>query len=369
MKTYEDTTTTFLKVLRQGDVHRRDSLGHYVGQGKYYSYRFMASQTQMGLTNRLYHGSPDLTPLPLSTSKLNRLYGKLVDEVSGSKGELLTSAMEWRTSLDMISSRVTQIGRAYLALRQFKFKKVATILGIPVPAKIQKIQRQPRKHQKITTPTELWLEYWMGWAPMIGDVANAVDTLQKGPGETKHFRVGVADEVTEKRYLGNYGLYGLSMKPPHGVAIFDITRRGKFSAYADMKVTNHNLHLADQLGFTNPALTAWQMLPFSFMVDWFANVGTVIGSLTDFVGVEFTNTGTAESCFTFTNCKEYSPEYSGWTYLYMKQSSNGGSTMQKQRTPGALPKPRLQIKMLDKLSKSRAATSISLLVEIFLRKK
>lgn len=45
----------------------------------------------------------------------------------------------------------------------------------------------------------------------------------------------------------------------------------------------------DQLGLINPLSVAWELVPFSFVVDWFLPIGKYISSLSDFAGVKFTD--------------------------------------------------------------------------------
>jgi hypothetical protein len=45
--------------------------------------------------------------------------------------------------------------------------------------------------------------------------------------------------------------------------------------------------LLAQTGIDNPALLAWELLPYSFVVDWFLPVGNYLQSLTDFAGFTF----------------------------------------------------------------------------------
>jgi hypothetical protein len=42
-----------------------------------------------------------------------------------------------------------------------------------------------------------------------------------------------------------------------------------------------------KLGITNPALLAWELLPYSFVVDWFLPIGNYISSLDATLGLEF----------------------------------------------------------------------------------
>lgn len=140
----------------------------------------------------------------------------------------------------------------------------------------------------------------------------------------------------------------------------------KLSAYGDVIVTNHNYHLANKLGFTNPVLTAWQMVPASFIADWFVNVGQVLASLTDFEGLTFINTGTAQRVEITASARGVT--WDGWSSGSTVLVRQDGTATLLNRNPGNFPRPRLEARMLDKLSLTRAATSIGLLVEIFLRK-
>jgi hypothetical protein len=44
---------------------------------------------------------------------------------------------------------------------------------------------------------------------------------------------------------------------------------------------------AAQTGFTNPINLAWEILPFSFVVDWFLPIGPYLEAFTAFEGLEF----------------------------------------------------------------------------------
>lgn len=309
---------------------------------------------------RYYATTADLNPPAISTATNNKLYGKLREELIGPKGELLTSAFEWRSSLDMVSGRARQLGTAYLAVRRFQFKKAASILRIATPSKFKNLTKKQAQKKKLA-PTAIWLEYWMGWAPLCGDIAHAIDTMGKDPASIRHFRVGVTqDDSYNKVIVGYYG-------GPKDYARRTVAMSGKsrFAAYGDVVAVNHNYNIATKLGFINPALTLWQVVPFSFIVDWFANVSTVLGSLTDFSSLSFANTGSArkfEGSITSDEIEE------NGLYGVTRKCRCSASRLLLSRTPGSLPTPRLNVVMLDRLSLTRAATSISLLTEIFLRK-
>lgn len=298
----------------------------------------------------------ELTGRSPTTEQINRLYGKLREELDGQQGDLFTSAVEWRSSLDMISGRATQLLTAYSAVRRFRFKEAARILRINTPHKYKNLSAKSAKRQGIS-PTSAWLEYWMGWAPLHGDIAHAINTLQNGPPvQTRHFSVGVRIHDIIDRHLKGRGPNITNIR-------IHYERVGKYSAYGDVEVTNHNLHLANKMGFINPIKTAWAIVPFSFIVDWFVNIGDILGSLTDFAGLAFSNTGTA--MMINTNATASGTLWEDWVTRAISQT---GWSAVRLRSPGALPSPQLQILKFDGLSLTRGLTSISLLVESFLRK-
>lgn len=48
-----------------------------------------------------------------------------------------------------------------------------------------------------------------------------------------------------------------------------------------------SLSTLQQLGVTNPLLLAWELVPYSFIADWFIPVGDYLQSLDRFLGKEF----------------------------------------------------------------------------------
>lgn len=57
----------------------------------------------------------------------------------------------------------------------------------------------------------------------------------------------------------------------------------------DIEVINDSLLTLDQCGLINPLSVAWELVPFSFVVDWFLPIGTYINSMSDYAGTRRTN--------------------------------------------------------------------------------
>lgn len=331
--------------------------GKYVSQSEYYS----DDRTSTAPLNRMpwYISSKSIGAQPMSASTNNRLAARLTKEMSTVKGELLTSMIEAQDTFDMITNRARQLGAAYLAVRNGKFNKAASILSmshVPRNVRVGSVKRQ--------SPTALWLEYWLGWAPLMGDIGLISDVINnQKPIYNQAFSVGVTQVDVWRVYSHDV------VVPDRLVSTSDINYafNTHFTAYGKARVTNQNYRLATQLGLTNPALTAWQLVPFSFIVDWVVNVGQVLNSYAEFLPFELYDTGQAfKTTGTVSSYQSIVNHFAGVYVPRINRQTAEGYVL--RRTPGALPRPRLMLSLPDRLSLTRAATSISLLTEIFLRK-
>lgn len=133
----------------------------------------------------------------------------------------------------------------------------------------------------------LWLEYQYGWKPMINDcygAATKLDDMVNGQGMPLSCiaRAG-ASEVDEELLFPwadpiGRGIYKAG-------ANFQTTSRVHYAlTYA---IPDGTLPQLTQLGLTNPAELAWELLPYSFCVDWFVDVGSWISSLNATAGLFF----------------------------------------------------------------------------------
>lgn len=62
----------------------------------------------------------------------------------------------------------------------------------------------------------------------------------------------------------------------------------------DITVDNQVVFSAEQMGLLNPLSVAWELTPFSFVVDWFIPIGTYVNSLSDYAGCTITNSFVTE---------------------------------------------------------------------------
>lgn len=124
-----------------------------------------------------------------------------------------------------------------------------------------------------------------------------------------------------------------------------------------VRVSDPNLWLANQLGFVNPVVIAWDLVPFSFVVDWFVNVNEFLNSYTDMWGLSF-----EMPCTSF-SIRGTSSIYivSKGPYGYTRKLSGG--CFEFYRSPGIGVGPSLKVRNIRGISPTRGITAISLLIQ------
>lgn len=114
-----------------------------------------------------------------------------------------------------------------------------------------------------------WLEYRYGIRPLVADFNQLSRQIQNLDGERKRWseRAGktsytnvVDDEST--------GQYTSSHWRADTYTTYSVSTRG--SVTADIDVSRYQL---------NPFITAWELVPFSFVIDWLVDVGSVLEAI------------------------------------------------------------------------------------------
>lgn len=119
----------------------------------------------------------------------------------------------------------------------------------------------------VLSPTELWLEYRYGWRLLYYDIQDISKALATLDDSRKRFsqRAGTTyteTETTEGTYDGNYKFtYTI-------VDDYEYSVRG--AVVADLTPPKFQF---------NPITTAWELITFSFIIDWFISVGSWLESL------------------------------------------------------------------------------------------
>lgn len=247
----------------------------------------------------------------------------------------------------MIADRSIQLFQAYKAVRRGNLVRAANILGIPKNAARQASKRVRGRQipGKVSTKhyaSALWLELHFGWSPLMGDIHDAFATVESPP--------------PKAGYIYGFGnqSYRKTNSAPWDYLKYNFTGTISVKYAVRVEVTNPNLHLASKMGLINPLSIAWELAPFSFVIDWFTNVGQILDSVTDFVGLDiisgYSNTQVSSS--------------GSMRSVYGSQSMRLFSFSRERLT--SFPTPKIAYR--NPLGgPARAATQVALLVQLFLK--
>lgn len=190
-------------------------------------------------------------------------------EQMGSFGESLGSLSE---TGKMIHKRAKQVASIATALRSRNFGKLEHLLSHELPNSVKRV----KKGRELANG---WLELEFGWKPLIQDVYDGIDAYNKGMVETGRlvkssgYRTGDFTPVPGFPRGSSYS----------NLKRNNLTPRIKSRAYGVVK--NPRAFALNQLGLANPALLGWQLLPFSFVVDWFLPISSILGMISNRVGL------------------------------------------------------------------------------------
>lgn len=284
---------------------------------------------------------------------INKCYSKFVDAAKYHDSLWATNLLEAGSAMEMITGRLTQALRASRAIRRFDFLEAGRILRLP-SGEMKKVQKRVSKRKSAKDFGANWLEFHFGWDPLMADIHEALETFVDPYPVYNTVRVST----------------GLSKKWSTTTASGprSFTTVTNCSMSAELWVSNPNALLMNQMGFINPASIVWEAIPFSFVVDWFSNVGQVLSSYTDLVGLSMKNARTT-SIQTLTRSETNDGWYNVWdpiskkyVYKYVLLSTAGFKSFYMDRA-ASITGPTLAIKPFKGFSAVRGLTAASLLVQ------
>lgn len=156
------------------------------------------------------------------------------------------------------------IAQASKAFRRFRFEQRNKLFGTRAASF--------KPLGKVTA--ESYLAYQFGVKPLINDMTYAVEAVQSAMnlslGKPQTFR-GTFTSKLNQTSINGWGIDG------------DITHIAEvgFTAVPNSAFAN------SFLGLTNPLATAWELLPLSFVIDWFVSIGDVLDAMNVGVGLDF----------------------------------------------------------------------------------
>ncbi len=300
----------------------------------------------MGAVKGWWSWGPDVAEAKFASElavSRNSAYDNFAEKAKGAAAMAAVNVAEFNQALGMITNRAGQLLKFCRALRRFDLKGAASVLGIKKP----KSARDSSKDF-----AALFLEYHFGWEPLIADIGAGIDILQGS----------VRDKTLHAKGKLVRGEVRTSGENEYSAYTTYTAYRVRTTCSARVRVTNPQLHQADQAGLVNPLSVAWELVPFSFVVDWFVPVSSFLNSMTDFLGLDLDN----ECYFTLLRTPVWFSEQHTISAPYPYGFDITSTGHVAYRTLG-IPSVTLVPNRIYGISPVRAATAISLLLQQGLR--
>lgn len=203
---------------------------------------------------------------------LLRAYSRLND----SKLNLAITLAEFRQTWSMISDRAIRIYRFAKALKRGRLKEAAQHVGL-----------SPKGFKNYAgDASSAYLEFQFGWMQLLSDVQNGISELERyeqgplprltGRAVIKHYR-SASDEVFDSAYSWKPGFRIERSSEGYDLSLVRL----------DYEIGDWNAVTLNRLGLINPLEVAWDLVPYSFVFDWFIPVGSWISSFTADAGLRF----------------------------------------------------------------------------------
>lgn len=219
---------------------------------------------------------PQYLPLPNTTLSISDIAAKLHERAKGSQFNTPVFLVEGRKTTSMVYDRAVKLVMLVRAAKKGDFRYFFNNLHISYENKPGK--RAFRRWNKrfaadsSKAASDVWLEHRYGWLPFMSEVKSAVETTMDSIDRPENSVMRVSASKALK-YTGNGVNHTLFNGGADGSILADSYNSYYESIRAIWKFTPTQGSLPGRFGLLNPLEVAWELVPFSFVADWFLPIG------------------------------------------------------------------------------------------------
>jgi hypothetical protein len=239
-----------------------------------------------------------LAPADIVTSVTNRAIMKFLE-----KADAVRSSFEAGQDIGELKQTIHGILHPMQAMRDLSVKY------------LEGVMKRTRKLKQVKAISKAvadsYLEYRFGWRPLALDIADAYASLTNN----SHFdTVPITASATDYFRLNNGTLWSpISGGDYSSLAMYKVvgTYTVRLKGAIKTNATGGKISLAQNLQLDLPHFlpTIWDLLPYSWMIDYFANIGDIIKAYS------FRSSDLAWGCKTLRTTRQYS-----WSYGPLSQN-------------------------------------------------
>lgn len=206
----------------------------------------------------------------------NAALAKLSEKAGQNIANLAQDLVQFNQLTRMIEKTIHRLTNSFLALRRRDY--VGAVIQLWTPGSRKPYRKMPSDKRSFA---ENLLEMQYGWKPLLQDIIGAAEAFS---------RFMLANDQllsvrTSKRLSTN--TVDLLTSGSATVGSRQTLSTTTVTFCVRYKVDNAVKALFAQTGFTNPINLFWEVLPYSFLFDWFLPVGQMLEYLSAWDGMQF----------------------------------------------------------------------------------
>lgn len=217
---------------------------------------------------------PSHFEFPTLRDAYNKLHGVAM--------EVLVTTVEAGKTGAFVISKMLQIARLFVSAR----KRLFSISHIN-DTKKNNVKKTSSFIKASKEAADVWLQFRYAVMPLVLDVQSAIKVSATGFNLQKIVRGSSQNSTTYSESYGAGGSFGLVPAVMNLTADCQYTERA--TAYGKIQVVRdvNTVALQRALGTQQLFTTLWEVIPWSFIIDWFFNVGAFLKDLTPLTGYTF----------------------------------------------------------------------------------
>lgn len=249
------------------------------------------------LRGSLYGGyrGVDMASLMNDTTKTSsEAMSKALQRAKATNVNLMQILGERKQTVSLLTSSVNRLASLALAIKKGDVKHIRQLINGYQKTSYRKYMVWHNEHSYIIgrryykvvkdipgkvspmTFANAWLEYSYGWKPLLSDIYGSMELL------ANTYHMPKALRVSARKLEVRTTTPSTHQRDRNVRTVTDSTR-----VVLEFAEPTEWTNTMSKTGVSNPALLAWELLPYSFVIDWFVPIGTYLSNMDALLGLNF----------------------------------------------------------------------------------
>lgn len=205
---------------------------------------------------------------PVGLNLQNRVITEARSKLRDSDIDLSVTFGELPSAIRMLAARTLPFFKAALAAKKGQWNKIPKIMGFDL--------KNLKRYTNFTTWAQLYIEFRFGWDATFADLYEIHKHTSRVIQKARISR-GNASVVQTSRSSGVF----------NGQYLWELECRRSVRSVIYAITVNERAQQLARLGLVSPASVVWELVPWSFVIDWFLPVGKMIEAASANWGQQF----------------------------------------------------------------------------------